>query len=108
MVIEGVIDSVDTFVSIVNWLSIFLYEWIASLEGSLLIQKDCYHVASQNNSVRPVVELPYSSHTLTVIPISSFLMETSLVWFSTILIYGYVLQKPGPICYRVSVNLSES
>lgn len=42
-------------------------------------------------------KLPFSSHTLKVLPGSSFPGETSLVWFFTILIHGSVLQrKVGP------------
>lgn len=55
MVIGGVVDLVSSFVYIITSVNIFLSEWIASYQGSLLVQMVCYHVSSQNDTVNPVL-----------------------------------------------------
>lgn len=55
MVIGGIVDLVLNFVYITTSVNIFLSEWIASYQGSLLVQMVCYHVTSQNDTVKPVL-----------------------------------------------------
>lgn len=55
MVIGGIVDLVRNFVYIITSINIFLSEWIASYQGSLLVQMVCYRVTSQNDTVKPVL-----------------------------------------------------